>query len=142
MSEHSDTVALLPNGGWDARVLACGCGELVNTFVVVTERYVVLVDTLINDRTAAALLEIARPHLAGRQLLAVDTHADWDHAWGNGLFAGPRAAYPAPLSGCARRRRGAGWRRCAPSSRAASTTCSTRRRRSRSTSGWRSTAAT
>jgi glyoxylase-like metal-dependent hydrolase (beta-lactamase superfamily II) len=71
---------------------------------------VVLIDTLINRRTAEALLEIARPHLAGRQLLAVNTHADWDHAWGNQLFAGPAAVYPAPILGtrrCAERLRSA-----------------------------------
>ena len=75
----------------------CRCGTLVDTFIVVSERYVVLIDTLINRRTAEALLEIARPHLAGRQLLAVNTHADWDHAWGNHVFAGPSALLPAPI---------------------------------------------
>src|SRR5262249_10917225 len=93
----TDTVTLIPNQGWDSRILVCRCGTLVDTFVVVTERYVVLIDTLINGPTAAALLEIARPHLPGRQLLAVNTHADWDHAWGNQLFAGPHAAHPAPI---------------------------------------------
>lgn len=106
----SDTVALAPNAGWDQRILVCRCGTLVDTFIVVTERYVVLVDTLINARTAAALLEIARPHLAGRQLLAVNTHADWDHAWGNHHFSGPSAVLPAPIIGtrlCAERLRSA-----------------------------------
>ena len=93
----TDTVALVPNQGWDARILVCRCGTLVDTFIVVTERYVVLIDTLINRRTAEALLEIAREHLPGRQLLAVNTHADWDHAWGNHVFAGPSAMLPAPI---------------------------------------------
>ncbi len=65
------------------------CGTLVDVFIIVSERYVVLVDTLINARTAAELLRIAEPHLAGRQLLALNTHSHWDHAWGNQLFAGP-----------------------------------------------------
>ncbi len=95
--QQTDTVALVPNQGWDARILVCRCGPLVDTFIVVSERYVVLIDTLINRRTAEALLEIARPHLAGRQLLAVNTHADWDHAWGNHVFAGPSAALTAPI---------------------------------------------
>ena len=93
----ADTVTLVPNQGWDARILVCRCGTLVDTFIVVSERYVVLIDTLINRRTAEALLEIAREHLAGRQLLAVNTHADWDHAWGNHVFAGPSALLPAPI---------------------------------------------
>lgn len=93
----TDTVSLVPNQGWDARILVCHCGTLVDTFIVVSERYVVLIDTLINRRTAEALLEIAREHLPGRQLLAVNTHADWDHAWGNHVFAGPSAVLPAPI---------------------------------------------
>ena len=110
MTQPDDTVTVVPNQGWDARILVCRCGTLVDTFVVVTERYVVLVDTLINTATAAALLEIARPHLAGRQLLAVNTHADWDHAWGNQIFDGPWALHPAPIvasRGCAERLRAA-----------------------------------
>ena len=93
----TDTVSLVPNQGWDARILVCRCGPLVDTFIVVSERYVVLIDTLINQRTAEALLEIARPYLAGRQLLAVNTHADWDHAWGNHVFDGPSALLPTPI---------------------------------------------
>src|SRR4029079_12597453 len=91
----TDTVSLVPNQGWDARILVCRCGTLVDTFIVVSERYVVLIDTLINSHTAQALLAIAREHLAGRQLLVVNTHADWDHAWGTHVFAGPGAALPA-----------------------------------------------
>src|SRR5215212_7165877 len=93
----TDTVSLVPNQGWDARILVCRCGTLVDTFIVVSERYVVLIDTLINARTAEVLLEIARPYLDGRQLLVVNTHADWDHAWGNHVFAGPRALVHAPI---------------------------------------------
>lgn len=95
-----DQVTLVENQGWDERVLVCACGDLVQTCIVVTQRYVVLIDTLLNPQTATALLAIARTHLvAGRQLLAVDTHADWDHAWGNQIFAGPEAAHPAPIIG-------------------------------------------
>jgi glyoxylase-like metal-dependent hydrolase (beta-lactamase superfamily II) len=97
MAEYSDTVALVPNAGWDQRILVVRCGTLVDVFVVVSQRYVVLVDTLINPRTAAELLGIAAPHLAGRQLLVVNTHAHWDHCWGNQLFAGPGAQHPAPV---------------------------------------------
>jgi glyoxylase-like metal-dependent hydrolase (beta-lactamase superfamily II) len=97
MSETTATVTLVPNAGWDSRIRIARCGDLVDVFVVITDRYVVLVDTLINPHTAAELLRIAEPHLAGRQLLAVNTHAHWDHAWGNQLFAGPSALHPAPI---------------------------------------------
>jgi glyoxylase-like metal-dependent hydrolase (beta-lactamase superfamily II) len=104
----TNSVVLVPNQGWDSRILVCRCGTLVDTFIVVSERYVVLIDTLINRCTAEALLEIAREHLPGRQLLVVNTHADWDHAWGNHVFAGPSALLPAPIiasRGCAKRLR-------------------------------------
>jgi glyoxylase-like metal-dependent hydrolase (beta-lactamase superfamily II) len=102
MTEHTDTITLVPNNGWDERILVVRCGTLVDVFIIVSKRYVVLVDTLINPRTAAELLRIAEPHLAGRQLLVVDTHSHWDHCWGNQLFAGPGATHPAPLIGTRR----------------------------------------
>jgi glyoxylase-like metal-dependent hydrolase (beta-lactamase superfamily II) len=93
-----DTLAAVANQGWDERIVVARCGTLVDVFMVVTARYVVLVDTLFSPATAAALLDMARPHLAhGRTLLVVNTHADWDHAWGNQVFAGPGALHPAPI---------------------------------------------
>lgn len=97
-SSGADIVSRVPNQGWDERVIVVRCGALVDVFVVVGDRYVVLVDTLLNPATATALLEIAREHLTGgRQLLVVNTHADWDHAWGNQVFAGPEALLQAPI---------------------------------------------
>jgi glyoxylase-like metal-dependent hydrolase (beta-lactamase superfamily II) len=93
----TDEIWVVPNAGWDRRVLVARCGSLVDVFVIVAERYVVLVDTLINPQTAADLLRIAQPHLAGRQLLVVNTHSHWDHAWGNQLFVGAGARHPAPI---------------------------------------------
>lgn len=90
-------VTQLPNQGWDERLLVCRYGQLVDVFLIVTQRFVVLVDTLVNPPTAAALREIARPYLAGRSLLVVNTHADWDHAWGNQHFCGPDALDPVPV---------------------------------------------
>lgn len=95
---HRDRVWVVPNDGWDERILICRCGTLVDVFIVVTTRYVVIVDTLIGPDTAEQLLAIARPYLRdGRTLLAVDTHADWDHCLGNSAFAGPAATDPAPI---------------------------------------------
>jgi glyoxylase-like metal-dependent hydrolase (beta-lactamase superfamily II) len=91
-------VQLVPNQGWDARVHICRCGPIVDSFVVVCARFVVLIDTLISPQTARALLAIVQPHLVdGRQLLVVNTHVDWDHFWGNQLFAGPQASHPTPI---------------------------------------------
>lgn len=111
MTLPTDRIMLADNQGWDSRILVCRCGALVQAFVVVGGRYVVLIDTLINPHTALAMVEIAREHLGdGRQLLVVNTHADWDHCWGNQVFAGPNAAYPAPIIAtrrCAERLRSA-----------------------------------
>jgi glyoxylase-like metal-dependent hydrolase (beta-lactamase superfamily II) len=93
----ADTVEVVPHAGWDKRVLLCRCAPTVDVFAVVTERYVVLIDTLINVETGLALLEIVRPYLGTRQLLVVNTHSHWDHTWGNQVFAGPEAIYPAPI---------------------------------------------
>jgi glyoxylase-like metal-dependent hydrolase (beta-lactamase superfamily II) len=97
---HTNDVQLLANQGWDERILVCRNGWLVDTFIVITERYVVLVDTIINPTTAAKMVEYAQPYLGnGRQLLVVNSHADYDHYWGNQLFSGPHAQFPAPIIG-------------------------------------------
>ncbi len=46
---------------------------------------------------AAEIMVIMRPWLEGRQLLVINTHADYDHCWGNAIFASPGGAYPAPI---------------------------------------------
>ncbi|MEZ4656440.1 MAG: MBL fold metallo-hydrolase [Caldilineaceae bacterium] len=95
---HSNNLILVENQGWDQRILVCRNDELVDTFIVVTAQYVVLIDTVINPATAAKMVEYAQPYVTGgRALLVVNTHADYDHAWGNQLFAGPEARYPAPI---------------------------------------------
>lgn len=100
---HTNEVALINNQGWDERILVCHNGRLVQTFIVVTRRYVVLIDTVINPATARRMVEYARPYLAaGRTLLVINTHADYDHAWGNQLFAGTDAFFPAPIIGSQR----------------------------------------
>lgn len=87
----------VPNGGWDDRVHLFQLGRLVTTFAIVSQRYVVLLDTLINTATATQLLHEIKPLLGDRQLLVINTHADWDHCWGNAVFAGPEALHPAPI---------------------------------------------
>lgn len=97
-TETTDTMTSVRPPGLDPRLRVCRCAPTVDAFIVVTARYVVLVDTLINPATASEMLAMAREHLAGgRRLLAVNTHADWDHCWGNQLFAGPDAVEAAPI---------------------------------------------
>lgn len=95
---HSNSVELVNNQGWDSRILVCRNDELVDTFIVVSERFVVLIDTVINPTSAAKMVEFAQPYLRnGRTLLVVNTHADYDHAWGNQLFVGRTARHTAPI---------------------------------------------
>lgn len=110
MSVQRDAVELVPNAGWDERILVCRRGDLVDVFIVVTARYLVFVDTLFNTTTAQALLALAEPWRAGRQAIAINTHADWDHAWGNHQFAPPQAPVHIPIIAsrrCAERLRSA-----------------------------------
>ncbi len=90
MSQHTNTVELVKNEGWDERILVFRNGELVDTFIIISQRYVVVVDTMINPETAVSLLHHAQQHLKNnRQLLVINTHADYDHAWGNQVFNAP-----------------------------------------------------
>lgn len=67
-------------------------GMEVDAYVVITNRYVVVLDTLICPEDIAVVMDSIRPELTGRQLLVVDSHADWDHSWGNGYFTGKHSA--------------------------------------------------
>ena len=97
---HTNEVLMVANVGWDERIVVCRNGRLVDTFIITTQRYVVIVDTMINAATGQKLLEVAREKLVnGRQLLVVNTHADYDHCWGNMVFGGETAIYPAPIIG-------------------------------------------
>ena len=69
---HTNELQLIENSGWDERILVCRNGRLVNTFIIVTERFVLLVDTVINPQTAGQMLAWAEPYLTdGRQLLMI-----------------------------------------------------------------------
>ncbi len=93
---HSNEVELVANGGWDERILVFRNALLVDTFAIVTARYVVVVDTMINAATAEKVWAGVRPYLTPpRSLLVINTHADYDHCWGNQFFA----ALGAPIMG-------------------------------------------
>jgi glyoxylase-like metal-dependent hydrolase (beta-lactamase superfamily II) len=82
----------------DPRLRIFRFGRLVDSFAVVTQRFVVVVDTMVNLETAQEVLAFLSQDLTpGRSLLVVNTHGDWDHTLGNGLFAGSDAQYPAPI---------------------------------------------
>ncbi len=97
----SEGVFLVPEMFADARVrifrrnfnaIAEFEGMEVDAYVVTTDRYVVVLDTLLCPEDAQAMLETVQNALNGRTLLVVNSHADWDHAWGNAYFTGEHAA--------------------------------------------------
>src|SRR5690348_1988353 len=67
-------------------------GMEVDAYIVVSERYVVVLDTMLCPADVAGMMSFVADELAGRTVLCVDSHADWDHAWGNAYFTGERAA--------------------------------------------------
>jgi glyoxylase-like metal-dependent hydrolase (beta-lactamase superfamily II) len=69
-------------------------GMEVDAYVVLTKRYLVVFDTLLCPEDMAIVMHEVQDALAGRQLLVVNSHADWDHTWGNAYFT---AQHPAPI---------------------------------------------
>ncbi len=67
-------------------------GLEVDAYVVLTDRYVLMLDTMLCPGDAAAIMEQVGDVAAGKTLLCVNSHADWDHAWGNAYFQGTHAA--------------------------------------------------
>jgi glyoxylase-like metal-dependent hydrolase (beta-lactamase superfamily II) len=67
-------------------------GLEVDAYVVVSERYLVMCDTLLSPEDMAQMMEEVSSELHGRQLLVFNSHADWDHCWGNSYFSGSNTA--------------------------------------------------
>lgn len=63
-------------------------GMEVDSYVVITKRFVVMLDTLLCPEDMNFVMRDIQDMLSGRQLLVVNSHADWDHCWGNGYFTG------------------------------------------------------
>lgn len=64
----------------------------VDSYVVVTEHYIVVLDTLLCPEDMESIISALHHECDGRQVLVVDSHADWDHCWGNNYFTGLHAA--------------------------------------------------
>jgi glyoxylase-like metal-dependent hydrolase (beta-lactamase superfamily II) len=75
----------------------------LDTFAILTDRYIILIDTMISPETMQQAVEMLRRDWSAawhsRQLLVINTHGDWDHVWGNSLFVGPDCPLPAPIVG-------------------------------------------
>jgi glyoxylase-like metal-dependent hydrolase (beta-lactamase superfamily II) len=64
----------------------------VDAYVLITAAYLVVFDTLLCPEDAHVMMQMVQDQLAGRQVLVVNSHADWDHVWGNAYFTGEHAA--------------------------------------------------
>jgi glyoxylase-like metal-dependent hydrolase (beta-lactamase superfamily II) len=67
-------------------------GMEVDAYIIITERYTVIFDTLLCPEDSAAMIQTVEEQIIGRQILVVNSHADWDHCWGNEYFTGEHAA--------------------------------------------------
>jgi glyoxylase-like metal-dependent hydrolase (beta-lactamase superfamily II) len=74
--------------GIDPRVDIFRVQDEVDVFVVRTERFVVLVDTTGTPSQCRRILDSLAAELARKPLVVVNTHADWDHVWGNSAVVG------------------------------------------------------
>lgn len=97
----SHGISSIPNMSNDQRIrvfrrtfVAQGAPEAmeVDAYAITTERYLIICDTLLCPEDMAQVMQEVQGELAGRQLLVINSHADWDHAWGNGYFTGMHAA--------------------------------------------------
>lgn len=61
-------------------------GMEVDAYLVLGERHAIMFDTLLCPADMAYIMDLYAPEIAKRQLICVNSHADWDHAWGNGYF--------------------------------------------------------
>jgi glyoxylase-like metal-dependent hydrolase (beta-lactamase superfamily II) len=84
--------------GWDSRLRGFHCGVEVDVFALVTERYLIFVDTSATPEQEAAVVAALHAESLGRQPLVILSHADYDHAWGSAVFA-PDGRLPAPIIG-------------------------------------------
>jgi len=67
-------------------------GMEVDAYVVLGASHVVILDTLLCPADMAFVMAVIEPELGNRQVLCVNSHADWDHCWGNSYFKHTRRA--------------------------------------------------
>lgn len=86
------------NAGWDPRFHVAKCGELVRSYLIESQRFLVVYDTLLGPKSGGWLRREAERLAQGRPIVVVTSHADWDHYFGNQCFEdrlilGSRACY-------------------------------------------------
>src|SRR5215472_6316693 len=97
--EHPLHITEIHHDQLDPRIRLFRAEQEVDCFVLVTQRYIILVDTMATPELAREMVQAVQPLLKDRQLLVINTHADYDHCWGNSVFASPSGLFPAPIIG-------------------------------------------
>jgi len=68
-------------------------GMEVGSYIVMTDHHVIVLDTLLCPEDVSIMLQSVNNELRGRTLLCIDSHADWDHSWGNCYFTGEKRTH-------------------------------------------------
>jgi len=87
--EENMEISVETNTGWDPRIVSIKCGDLVRAYLIKTEKFVVVYDTLLGPKSGGFLKERALELAEGRKLIVVNSHSDWDHYFGNMVFDEP-----------------------------------------------------
>jgi glyoxylase-like metal-dependent hydrolase (beta-lactamase superfamily II) len=67
-------------------------GIEVDAYVIIGEETAIFLDTLLCPHDMSLVHASLADELGSRRILCVNSHADWDHAWGNDFFSGVHAA--------------------------------------------------
>jgi glyoxylase-like metal-dependent hydrolase (beta-lactamase superfamily II) len=86
------------NTGWDKRIRSFNASDVIDLFVITTERYLVIFDTGNAPEQMQDIMNLVESDLKNRQLLVINSHQHFDHVWGNALFA-QNGKYSAPIIG-------------------------------------------
>jgi glyoxylase-like metal-dependent hydrolase (beta-lactamase superfamily II) len=86
------------NLGWDKRIRSFNASDLVDLYTVTTENFLIIFDTGNAPEQMQGIMTLVENELKGRQLLVINSHQHFDHAWGNALFI-KDGKYPAPIIG-------------------------------------------
>ena len=85
--EEGLELSIEANIGWDPRIKVAKCGDLVRAYIIKSERFVLVYDTLLGPQSGSWLRQQALMFGSDNPILVVNSHADWDHYFGNMAFS-------------------------------------------------------
>jgi glyoxylase-like metal-dependent hydrolase (beta-lactamase superfamily II) len=68
----------------------------VDCIAIISSSHVIILDTFSTPEEALEMMQLLTPSLEHRQLLVINSHQHYDHAWGNAIFESG-AAFAAPI---------------------------------------------